>query len=210
VLFPRANDATIDLLRRHGCSVVEIDGCCGALQRHAGFDHVESISSAAREDWPVITNSAGCGSAMKEHPDASFASRVRDISEYFCEIGFSPPTKGDRIRVAYHDACHLAHSQGIRNQPRSLLRAMPGVELVEIAESDRCCGSAGIYNITQPTLARELLARKWESIDAAAPDVVVMGNPGCLGWIRQSAEDAGSSIRVEHIATFLSERYATD
>lgn len=225
-LFSRTNAATIDLLRRHGCKVItpRASGCCGALATHVGYAELgrelaKKLIDSMPENFPVITNSAGCGSAMKEyghflagdakyaHKAADFSRRVKDIVEYLHEIGFTPPPVSKPKRVAYHDACHLAHGQNIRSQPRELLRAIPNLELIEIEESDRCCGSAGIYNLTQPKLARELLERKWRSIEHANPDIVATGNPGCLAWIRQAAKERNSPIQVEHTAVVLAESY---
>lgn len=224
-LFGRTNAATRFLLRRNGVEPISVGGvCCGALHLHAG-EQVEAIKRAkrlimaCRLPIPVITSSAGCGSAMKEYgrllahepswreSAGVFASRVRDISEFLVDHGFQPPDSTVRVRVAYHDACHLAHGQGIRSQPRELLRTIPGVELVELEESDRCCGSAGVYNITNPGLARKLLERKWQFIEKAGVDAIVTGNPGCLAWIRQAAEERGSKVRVVHTARFLAESY---
>ncbi len=225
-LFSTTNGATIDLLRRHGCEVVmsSVSSCCGALATHLGQaadgqTHARKLIDAMPEEIPIVTNSAGCGSAMKEYPHllgsvdmyrekaARFASRVKDICEFLHECGFSPPAHSRPLRVAYHDACHLAHGQGIRTQPRELLASLPGVNLVEIEESDRCCGSAGVYNLTQPKLARELLERKWKFIEAANPDVIATGNPGCLAWIAQAAEEKKSKIRVAHTAVVLAESF---
>jgi glycolate oxidase iron-sulfur subunit len=173
-------------------------------------------------DIPVITNSAGCGSAMKEYGHLlatdkhyseramRFANRVKDISEFLYESGFEPPKSSTSKRVAYHDACHLSHGQGIRIQPRDLLASLPGTELIELEESDRCCGSAGVYNLTQPKLARELLERKWKFIEEAKPDVVATGNPGCLAWIAQAAIERRSAILVKHTAVVLAEAYLQD
>lgn len=227
-LFGRTNAATRFLLRRHGVEPISLRRvCCGALHLHAGEqsearERAKRLISECRQPIPVITNSAGCGSAMKEYghllahePSWSesakaFAARVRDISEFIAGIGFQPPDSGRRISVAYHDACHLAHGQGVRSQPRDLLRAIPGVELVELQESDRCCGSAGVYNFTHPGLARKLLDRKWQFIERSRVDAVVTGNPGCLAWIRQAAEERGSHVRVVHTARFLAESYLSE
>jgi glycolate oxidase iron-sulfur subunit len=158
-----------------------------------------------------VVNAAGCGSSMKEYdrlladdpawamPAAAFVARVRDVNELLVELG---PPRAPRhrldLRVAYHDACHLAHAQGIRQQPRDLLAAIPGVELVPFAESDMCCGSAGIYNLVQPDAARDLGARKVQHLAAAAPDVVATANPGCTLQIGASAAGLGRTLSVVH------------
>jgi glycolate oxidase iron-sulfur subunit len=105
--------------------------------------------------------------------------------------------------VTYHDACHLAHGQKITTQPRSLLTAIPGLDFVELKEADLCCGSGGIYNVTQPHLARQLLERKWANVQATGAGIVVTGNPGCHAWIQQRSREAGGSVRVMHTAEFL-------
>lgn len=212
VLFRKSNDATLEILRRSGFQAIVITGkCCGALHAHSG--ELESakakqtaLTHICTEDLPVITNSAGCGSHMKSYPQA-FAGKVKDICEFLTENNCVPPRHAASTKVVYHDACHLAHGQGIRSQPRELLRAAYGDGLVELEESDRCCGSAGIYNLTQPKLARELLNRKWQFILKSGAETVATGNPGCLSWIRQASAEQGSKIRVIHTAEALAEAY---
>jgi glycolate oxidase iron-sulfur subunit len=158
-----------------------------------------------------VVNAAGCGSSMKEYDRlladdpawaeraAAFAGRVRDVSELLVEVG--PPRAVRRplpLRVAYHDACHLAHAQGVRQQPRTLLAGIPGLELLRFAEPDLCCGSAGIYNLVQPEPARELGLRKAAHLAAASPDVIATGNPGCTLQIAAAAADLGRPLRVVH------------
>ncbi|MCH8273253.1 MAG: (Fe-S)-binding protein [Armatimonadetes bacterium] len=139
---------------------------------------------------------------------AAFSLRVRDISEFLAETGFEPPKKAIRARkIAYQDACHLAHGQGIKDAPRELLASLPGVQLVELKESDMCCGSAGVYNLTQPVLARRLLERKWRCIEESGAEIIASGNPGCLAWIQQAARERRSPIRVVHTAVLLAEAY---
>jgi glycolate oxidase iron-sulfur subunit len=222
-LFERTNDATVRLMRRHACAVNAVKGslCCGALHRHTGMaDDAKRRARALIErcpgDAPIVVNSAGCGSAMKEYAvwfadetemaeaASRFSSRVMDITEWLVSVGYRPPDRDARpVRVVYHDACHLAHGQRVRNQPRELLASVPGVELVPLRESDRCCGSAGIYNILQPSLARSLLERKWQAIEESGAEVVVAGNPGCIAWLRQAAEERNSPIRVLHTVEAL-------
>lgn len=208
-LFPSVHDATRRLLRRVGYECVAVDlGCCGALNAHSGMGHsgeamAETCLSKAR-GLPVVVNSAGCGSWLKAL--ANTDQPVMDVCEFLLSEGM-----GERLvrsepmplRVTYHDACHLAHGQGIREQPRSLLRSMPGVEFVEMRDSDRCCGSAGIYNITQPDMACKLLDQKWKAIEASGAQVVVMGNPGCHSWILQASAEAGGKIEVLHTVELL-------
>lgn len=215
-LYSVTNAATIHLLRKHGCEVLipKNAKCCGALHMHSGDEsRARELALALIEqmpdDIPIITNSAGCGSAMKEYvthisTDAAkrFSKNTLDITEFLSEIGFQPTARTE-AKVTYHDACHLAHGQKIRSQPRELIKATPGVTLIELEDADRCCGSAGIYNLTQPKLARTLLTQKWEQIKKTGVDAVVTGNPGCLAWIQQAADEENSKIRVVHTARFL-------
>jgi glycolate oxidase iron-sulfur subunit len=168
----------------------------------------------------VIVNSAGCGAMMKEYPhlfssgvDAAQAralgEKVQDVSEFLARLGLVPVKKERRARVAYHDACHLAHGQGVRAQPRALLSAIPGIELVSVSESDTCCGSAGIYNFTQPELATQLQARKIANLLAVSPDLIVTGNPGCHMWILAGLKAAGHEIPVRHTIELLDEAYGS-
>lgn len=222
-LFERANDATVRLMRRHACAVEAVEGslCCGALHRHVGMAEEAKRKACAliqrcSGDAPIVVNSAGCGSAMKEYGEwfaddeemaeaaRRFSERVMDITEWLVSVGFRPPEQAaEGVRVAYHDACHLAHGQGVRHQPRELLASVPGVELVSLREADRCCGSAGVYNAVQPQMARALLERKWDAVEDSGADVVVAGNPGCIAWLRQAAEERKSPIRVLHTVEAL-------
>jgi glycolate oxidase iron-sulfur subunit len=198
-LFGDVNQATARVLSAHGCEVLvpRGQGCCGALEVHAGRQQgaqrraarlVELLDRAGGSDTLVAVNSAGCGSVMKEYGTllgsqggAALAARVRDLSEILAEL--EPPPGALHplpLRVAYHDACHLAHAQGIRAQPRDVLRRIPGLELVPLADADTCCGSAGIYNLVQPQAAAELGRRKADRVRQAAPDALVAANPGCL------------------------------
>ncbi len=233
VMFGDVNDATVRVLQQNGCEVVapKSAGCCGALHLHSGF-HAESLSRAKglidsfephidKLD-AVIVNSAGCGSTMKEYGDlfkddnlycnkaAVFASKVKDISEWLVEIGIVPPTKRMDAVVSYHDACHLAHGQKVRSQPRKLLESIPGLKLVELNESDTCCGSAGIYNLTEPEMARKLLDRKIENIRETGASIIATGNPGCLAWIKQGAEDSNLNLRICHPVELLNEAYSSE
>jgi glycolate oxidase iron-sulfur subunit len=209
-LFPRVHTAARRLMRRVGWSCARIElGCCGALHAHSGFLDEASKRSGRLvrrlpDGMPLIIDSAGCGSHLKQIEE--LAGRAKDAAEFLVESGLEEALSGARIRpirAAYHDACHLAHGQGIRSEPRRLLQAIPGIELAEIAESEVCCGSAGVYNIVQPAMARRLLERKWANIEAARPDIVVLGNPGCHAWIAQAAAERGSPIRVLHTLEVL-------
>jgi glycolate oxidase iron-sulfur subunit len=218
VLFPRVHRATRRLLRRVGYTVKETEaGCCGALHVHNGYlDQAQSMArdlmSHMPENLTVIVNSAGCGSVMKEYEDPQFASRVQDISEFLLQNGLleslAQAHKLNPTKIAYHDACHLAHGQGVRTQPRALLEAIPNVQLIPLPEADTCCGSAGIYNLTQPRMARQLLERKWKNIEATGAQIIALGNPGCHAWIAQAAKEHDSPIRVVHTAEVLESAYS--
>ncbi|MFN2497288.1 MAG: (Fe-S)-binding protein [Pseudonocardiaceae bacterium] len=222
--FPDVNAATARVLAAEGCDVVlpRGQGCCGALSQHTGRE-AEAITfaraliarfEAAGVDY-VGVNTAGCGSAMKEYahllrddPDyagraAAFVKRTRDICELLVELGPVAPRHPLEIRIAYHDACHLGHAQGIRTQPRELLHGIPGLTLLEIAEADLCCGSAGIYNLLHPEPATELGERKARNVLATGASVLVTANPGCLMQIAASAQRLGEHLTLAHTVTVL-------
>ncbi|MDU0314371.1 heterodisulfide reductase-related iron-sulfur binding cluster [Phycicoccus sp. M110.8] len=222
--FPGVNAATARVLAAEGFDVVAPpgQGCCGALSAHngreeeaAGFARslVEEFERAGVEH--VVVNSAGCGSAMKEYADLladdpawanrarAFADRVRDVSEILAEAGPVAPRHPLEVSVAYHDACHLGHAQGIRAQPRELLRGIPGLELREINEASLCCGSAGIYNLLKPEAARELGDRKATNVVATGAELLVTANPGCLMQVRTSLERAGAAMAMAHTIEVL-------
>ena len=129
------------------------------------------------------------------------------MAEFLGSLSLKAPTRPVQARVTYHDACHLAHGQGVREQPRALLRAIPGLQLTELPESDWCCGSAGTYNLTEPEMARRLLDRKVDNIQATAADLVVTGNPGCLLQIQAGLRQRGLPIKVVHTVDLLAEAY---
>ncbi|HEY8552091.1 MAG TPA: heterodisulfide reductase-related iron-sulfur binding cluster [Thermaerobacter sp.] len=227
VLAPRINRATAHVLAANGVEVVvpPTQGCCGALPLHAGdLDRARRLAARNLRAFPddvdaVVVNAAGCGSAMKEyghlfagHPEAerarALAARVRDVAEFLDELGpCEPGPLPAPRRVAYHDACHLAHGQGIREAPRRLLAAIPNLELVELDEPDLCCGSAGTYNLEHPDVARVLQARKVASILRSGAQAVATGNIGCLVQIRQGLEREGVSLPVVHTVELLAEAY---
>ena len=218
--FDHVNAATIRVLAAEGCTVLAppSQGCCGALPLHSG--HLEQARELARKTIEVfereqvdriVVNAAGCGSAMKEYGELfkddpvwadrahAFSARVRDASELLVELGEArAPRHRIDARVAYHDACHLAHGQGIRVQPRALLQAIPGVELVTPAEFEICCGSAGIYNLVQPKPAAELGARKARNLAALSPDLIATANPGCMLQIAAAARGFGYNWPILH------------
>lgn len=221
VLFPRVHQATRRLLRRVGYEVREVgQGCCGALHAHNGNlsdarKLASDLISVMRDDLPVVVNSAGCGSTMKEYgallgpgdeAAEAFGRRVVDLSEFLLREGLSDEltkSPGIELPVTYHDACHLAHGQRITKEPRQLLLSIPRIGFTELGESDTCCGSAGIYNVTEPALARSLLDRKWRHIEASGAKIVATGNPGCHAWIAQAAREHGARVQVLHTAEVL-------
>lgn len=209
VFFHRVNAATVRVLAAEGWDVLvpRDQQCCGALELHAGREE-PALGRARREiaiyeDLAVdhvVTNVAGCGSSMKEYghllvddPDwaaraAAFSARVRDVHEVLADGEPRAPRHRIAARVAYHDACHLGHAQKVRAQPRSVLRSIPGVELVDLPEAELCCGSAGIYNLVAPEAAGQLGVRKAGNVASVAPDIVVTANPGCLLQIGKHLE----------------------
>jgi glycolate oxidase iron-sulfur subunit len=216
--FPEVNQATLRVLVAEGCEVVVPPalGCCGALSLHAGRDgearRFARAAIAALEQTgadAIAVNAAGCGSSMKEwgHLFAddpawaerarAIAAKVQDVSELLAGQPAVAERHPVRLRVAYHDACHLAHAQRIRAQPRALLAAIPGLELVEL-DSDTCCGSAGVHNLLEPESAREIGERKVESVLAAAPDLLVSANPGCTLQIQMLLRERGQDVRTAH------------
>ena len=227
VLDPEINAATVRVLTRNGVEVVipRHQGCCGALASHSGQEHAaRNMARRTLQQFPtdvdaIISNAAGCGSLMKEYgrllPDQHdkgeiFAKRTKDVSEFLSDLGFSGsapfPERKTPLRIAYHDACHLGHAQGVRSQPRALLNSLPGVEVVELPESDICCGSAGIYNITQPEMAKQLLERKINNILTTGATTIVSGNIGCLTQIRSGLEKHGI-FTVAHTIEIIDQAY---
>jgi glycolate oxidase iron-sulfur subunit len=223
--FSDVNQATVNVLAAEGChvSAPAAQGCCGALPLHAGY--IEQARRLAKHNIGVfeasgidriVVNAAGCGSAMKEYKDLlaadpawaarahAFSTKVRDVSELLVELGEPRATRQPiRARVVYHDACHLAHGQGVRAQPRALLQAIPGIELLTPAESEICCGSAGIYNLVQPEPAAQLGARKARNIAALEPDMIATANPGCTLQISAAARVLGYKWPVFHPVQLL-------
>ncbi len=230
-LFPAVNAATVRVLTAEGCEVVAPpgQGCCGALSVHAGREEeaqrfarsVVDTFEAARVDYLVV-NAAGCGSAMKDYvhllaDDPAYAARaaalaatVRDVAELVADLGpvavrhpLALAGSSGPVVAAYHDACHLGHAQGIRRQPRELLRAIPGLELREVPDPEICCGSAGVWNILHPEPARELGDRKAASIVSTGAQLVVTANPGCLMQVATALQRSGSRMHLAHTIEVL-------
>jgi glycolate oxidase iron-sulfur subunit len=222
--FPGVNAATARVLQAEGCDVVvpAQQGCCGALSAHNGREEeaqrfarriVDTFDAAGVDH--VVVNAAGCGSTMKEYASLladdpayaaraeAFSAKVRDVSEILDDLGPVATRHPLEMTAAYHDACHLAHAQGVRAQPRRLLQAIPGLQLKEIAEAELCCGSAGIYNILNPEPARELGDRKAANIVATGAQVLVTANPGCLMQVTSAIERSGHPMGMAHTIEVL-------
>ena len=235
VLFGDVNADTVRVLAANGCEVLvnRRQGCCGALHGHSGYGEESRALAKSLVDAftpldgldAIVVNSAGCGSHMKAYramladdpanaaKAAAFAAKVRDVSEWLEELGWVAPLKSvsdTPVIMAYHDACHLAHGQDIRDAPRALLSRLPNTRWVSLPESEVCCGSAGIYNLTEPDMARRLQSRKLENILATDASVIAAGNPGCLAWIGSGLLERGlPDIRVAHPVTLLADALDT-
>lgn len=227
VLAPQLDWATLRVLANNGVDVLipETQGCCGALALHSG-DADRAMQSAkqnlqafADDVDAIITNAAGCGSGMHEYPllfsatpleeeARAFSDKVMDISEFLDSLGIKPPPPlPEPIKLAYQDACHLAHAQGITIQPRRLLQAIPNIELLAISEAEFCCGSAGTYNLEQPDTARQLGQRKARNIVGSGAQAVVSGNIGCMVQLRTSLASLGHPLPVWHTIEVLDRAY---
>jgi len=226
--FADVNSATARVLSENGYDVVvpRDQGCCGSLLVHEG--EREQAKALARRTIDVferahvdlvVVNAAGCGSVMKEywellHTEPAYAQRaetfskkVRDVSQLLAQAPLNGRLRALKRVVTYHDACHLAHGQKVRQEPRTILKAIPGLQFVELRESDYCCGSAGIYNLLYPELARQFLDRKIERIKETGAEVVVSGNPGCSLQIEKGLKERGLNVRVVHPVELLDWSY---
>ncbi|UCH27175.1 MAG: 4Fe-4S dicluster domain-containing protein [Trueperaceae bacterium] len=230
VLAPDINEATLRVLANNGVEVLvpPEQSCCGALAAHTGESRqAKSFARNNLKAFPkdvdaIVTNAAGCGSGMQEYglwllgdseegAARNLASRVKDVSVFLTELGLKSPDPFNKpIKVAYHDACHLAHAQGVTVQPRQLLSAMEGLELVELPESELCCGSAGSYNIEQPKLAGELGERKAEIVRNSGAELVVTGNIGCLMQLKKHLGQGERGLPVLHTVQLLDRAYRNE
>jgi glycolate oxidase iron-sulfur subunit len=235
LIFSDINRDTVEVLARNGCEVVTPPDqqCCGSLHAHNGeWTLAQDLARRQINQFPpekfdaIITNAGGCGSHLKHYSklladDPAYRElahlwdeKVKDIHEWLAEIGLQSPGNfgGADLQVGptvvtYHESCHLCHGQKITTQPRELLRAIPGLKLVELPESSWCCGSAGIYNLTQPEMAGQLLDRKLKHIRSTGATIVATGNPGCLLQLINGAKKVGLPLRVVHPVTLLAEAY---
>lgn len=230
VTFSKLNEATIRVLVANGCEVVvpREQFCCGALAAHAGVR--EAARNLARKNFKafltsefdaIVTNAAGCGSTLKEydhlfapqegdHTDARlFQEKVRDVTEFLAVLGLSAKLEPMDKRVTYQDSCHLLHGQKVREAPRKLLRAIPGLEFVELPYSDICCGSAGVYNVTETRASLELLAEKMQYAKQTKAQIIATANPGCLLQLRAGVEMHGAGSEVLHVVELLDRAMAS-
>ncbi len=227
VLAPEINWATLRVLSANGVETVvpPAQGCCGAILMHMGEDeHARRLARQNIEVFPqdvdaILTNAAGCGSGMHEYkllfageddlPRAeAFAARVLDVSVFLDQLGLEPPGPLPLpLRAAYHDPCHLLHAQGVKDPPRRLLSAVPNLEVLELNDGGMCCGSAGVYNLVQPEIARQLGDRKVAHILDTRADAVVTGNIGCLIQIQAHLRRHSHDLPVYHTMTILDRAY---
>lgn len=227
--FAETNDATVRVLTANGCDVIlpKAQRCCGALAAHSGDGDASADLARANIDAfeafgfdnldSIIINAAGCGAQLKQYGHmlqddpryaeraARFAAKVEDISEFLARVGLTAPLGEVNRTVTYQDACHLYHGQKIRSQPRELLFSIPGLDLVEMRDSQRCCGSAGIYNIVQPEMSMDVLDAKMDNVLATGTDCVVAGNPGCLLQLNLGLKQRGHEPAAIHLVDLLDE-----
>ncbi len=217
--------------------IPEGQNCCGAIAVHTGERATvqemarrnidafaptlpSPVGDGGGSGWGcILTNAAGCGVALKEYvyllrddpayadKAKQFSARVKDVTEFLAALELQKPTREIRARVTYQDACHMAHGQGIRAQPRALLAQVPGLQLVEMRDADRCCGSAGVYNITQPEISMQVLDEKMDAIAATQPEMIVTANPGCLLQLQAGVQRAGLKAEVVHVMDLLDRAY---
>jgi len=229
LIFGNVNAATVRVLRLNGCEVIfpKRQICCGALNTHNGESVAAKQMAQQNIDAfletgvdAIVVNAAGCGAAMKEYDyllrdDAEYGEKanrftalVKDAGEFLAGLGLVGAMTPVNMTVTYQDPCHLAHGQKIRSQPRQLLQAIPGLKLIEMEGSDRCCGSAGIYNITHAAMSQHLLKEKMQSVGATKTDAVVAPNPGCMLQLRYGAQNYGPNVAVYHLMDLLDRAYS--
>jgi glycolate oxidase iron-sulfur subunit len=215
ILYPQSHRAAVSLLQLAGCEVWFPKGerCCGALLAHNGdldgAGHLREANMRMYGDAQfdaLVVDSAGCGSHLKDFYPA-LRGKVKDLTEWLADVGLPPPDREVKVRVTYQDACHLAHAQRIRKQPRDLIRAIPGVELVEMRHPEICCGAAGLYSTLEPSMASRILREKTEDVLSTRADTVVTTNPGCQMQLSAGIRSRGSSMRVQHVAELLANAY---
>ncbi|MBI4443862.1 MAG: 4Fe-4S dicluster domain-containing protein [Acidobacteria bacterium] len=224
IAFARLQEATVRVLQANGCEVIVPAGqvCCGALHVHAGWREEarklarRNIEFFAKQDVDaIVTNAAGCGSSLKEYgylfkdepswaaKASEFSNKVKDVLEFLGEAGLVQPMRPVSATVTYQDSCHLLHGQKIRRQPRLLLKSMPGLRVIEIASPEICCGSAGIYNVTQTELSLQLLRSKMVAANRTGAEIIATANPGCILQLRAGVQLYGSGQKVLHVVELL-------
>jgi len=224
VTFSDLNRATIRVLQANGCDVVvpATQACCGALAAHAGVRDVarelaqRNFSAFDADGFDaIINNASGCGSMLKEYPllfpadpeqetrAKKFSAKVRDVNEFLADLGLTAPLKAVAARVTYQDSCHLVHGQKISAAPRQLIRAIPGIEFVEMPMSEQCCGSAGVYNVTENETSMELLGLKMDAVKQTQAQIIVTANPGCILQLRAGAAMRKTGQEVLHVVELL-------
>ena len=215
ILYPQSHDAAVRLLQLAGCEVWFPTGerCCGALLAHSGdlesarqLRDSNTEAYAAQDFDALVVDSAGCGAHLKDFYPA-LKGKVRDLSEFLAEVGLPEPKREVKLRVTYQDACHLAHAQRIKKQPRDLIRAIPGIDFVEMRHADLCCGAAGLYSALEPQMSSRILEEKMADVTATGAEVLVTGNPGCQMQLERGLRNTGSTMRVEHTAELLLRAY---
>jgi glycolate oxidase iron-sulfur subunit len=232
ISFSRLNEATVRVLQKNGCDVVipAAQTCCGALHVHAGIrdqarilarrniDAVLNDQEGGRFD-AIITNAAGCGSTLKEYDELfehepayfekarTFKALMKDVTEFLASIELNRDMHPVEATVTYQDSCHLAHGQKIRNAPRQLLRAIPGLKFREMPLSDICCGSAGIYNVLHTSLSMKILEKKMDNVNLAKAEIIATANPGCMLQLEAGVREWGHGERVVHVVELLDEAY---
>lgn len=215
ILYPQSHDAAVRLLQLAGCEVwfPPAERCCGALFAHNGdLETAERLRDVNTSTYlegsfdALVVDSAGCGAHLKDfYP--GLKGRVRDLTEWLAEVGLPEPKREIAMRVTYQDACHLAHAQRIKKQPRDLIRSVPGVQLVEMDHPEICCGAAGLYSTLEPAMSSRVLREKLDEIEATRAEVVVSANPGCQMQLESGLRARGSRIKVEHVAELLVRAY---
>ncbi len=228
LLYPQTHEASLRVLERNGLNTIvpKDQGCCGALLSHSGDS--DAARKLARQNIDafldsgadyIVTDSAGCGATMKEYAElfaaepaysqkaSLFAAKVRDVTELLVEIGFTEPTAAFEANITYQDSCHLAHAQSIRDAPRQILRSIPGVVLKEMRQPDRCCGSAGIYNLTQSEMSRQVLDQKMSDIRSTGCDLIATANPGCMLQLELGVRLENGDQEVIHVVEMLDRAY---
>jgi glycolate oxidase iron-sulfur subunit len=211
IMYPQSHYAAVKLLQLAGCEVWFPPGerCCGALFAHNGdLEGAEKLREAnmrvyqSGEFDALVVDSAGCGAHLKDfYP--GLKGRVKDLTEFLAEVGLPEPQRDVKIRVTYQDACHLAHAQKIKKQPRDLLRSLPGIEWVEMRHAEICCGAAGLYSTLEPDMSQRILDQKMEDVLATKAEVLAVANPGCQMQLESGLRNHSSTMRVEHVAETL-------